>query len=147
MFARLRKLTGWSLLAFYGGLALLGHAGMHEFHGDHAHTHDAVAARSAAQPHSHSHSGCCHHHAHSTGAQDDGSQPGHEHNHHPHGPSHDHDNCLICQHFAAKAFVFAPPVLPGLSVNHEQTRCASSRPVIGADLYVLPIRGPPSRAC
>src|SRR5262245_33189123 len=100
MSSRLRRLIGSSLLAIYGGIALLGHGGLHVLQGD-EHFDAAADAHAVAHAHSHSHHGCCHHHAPPKAAGRPDSQPTHHHEHRHDGPAHDHDNCVICQHFAA----------------------------------------------
>jgi hypothetical protein len=145
MFSRIRRLTGWSLLAIYGGLALLGHAGMHELPGGHHHGHQPHSA--AVSTHSHAHAGCGHQHDHSSPLQGGDEQSGQPHGHRHHGPAHDHDNCLICQHFAAKALVFTPPTLLNIAAAAEHLACPPSQPFAGVDAYVLPIRGPPCCGC
>jgi hypothetical protein len=146
MVSRFRRLIGLSLLAVYGGLALLGHAGMHALHGDdHHHAHGVVVV-GHAHGHTHGHSGCSHHHGPKTSTQSTDPQSGEQHEHRHDGPAHDHDNCVICHHFAAPAFLFAPAALLNLALSLEQVTYVSVRSIAGDDGYVLPIRGPPIAA-
>lgn len=138
MSSRIRNLMGWSLLAVYGALALLGHAGMHALDGSHVHAPEVADARS----HSHAH-GCCHDHAH--------DPDGHSHEQHDHqhrdGHGHDHDTCLICHHFAAKAALVSIAAPLNLAAGLELVACVCSETPSAADGYVLPIRGPPACDC
>ena len=142
MVSRIRRVIARSLFAVYGGVALLGHAGLHALQGkDHLHVHgNAVAA------HTHVHSSCCHHHGPHTADQSD-LQPSQHHGHHHHGPEHDHDDCVICQHFAAKACLLTQDAALNLTAGVAQFTPAAATFTPGDDRYVLPIRGPPAAAC
>jgi hypothetical protein len=144
MNSRIRNLTGWSLFAAYGGIALLGHAGVHAVH-DAGHGHSHGMAVAAGHSHSDAH-GCCHHHSHS-GADQKHSPPGDRDQHDHHGPGHDHDNCLICHHFAAKAALLMAAAPLNLAAGLEHRASVLSTVAAGADRYVLPIRGPPAGDC
>jgi hypothetical protein len=145
MAARIHKLIAWTLFAVYGGIALLGHGGMHVLEGTHhVHLHEGTAV--AAHSHSHAH-GCCHHHHHSDSTGHDHSQPGEGDHHHHNGPAHDHDNCLICHHFAAKAALVTAAAPLSFSAGVEQVVCVPSAIASDADRYLLPIRGPPAGEC
>lgn len=146
MASRIRILMGWSLLAVYGGLALLGHAGMHALEGSHAH----APADHVADAHAHSHDhGGCHHHPHSSVGGDTAECPGEQdgHHHHHDGQGHDHDNCLICHHFGAKAALIAVAAPLTLASGLEHVACIGCATPPAASRYVLPIRGPPAGDC
>jgi len=146
MSARIRNLIGWSLFAVYGGIALLGHGGLHAVQDvGHGHSHGPQIA--AGETHSHEH-GCCHHHHHPHSTADHKhSQPG-DHDQHDHdGPQHDHDNCLICHHFAAKAALVTAAAPLNLAAGIEHHISVPSAVASDADQYVLPIRGPPAGDC
>ena len=148
MLSRIQRLIGWSLFAVYGGIALVGHGGMHLLHDDsHVHAHQHGGAVAQAHEHSHRH-GSCHHQQHAdeeTPASDPHSGGGHEHRHD--GPAHDHDNCVVCQHFAAKACLVAADLSLNLAAGVELLDQAAPLFASGEDRYVLPIRGPPMLAC
>lgn len=145
MYSRIRNLIGWSLFAVYGGIALLGHGGLHAVQdAGHGYSHGPEVA--AADSHSHAH-GCCHHqHSHATAGHKH-SQPGDRDQHDHHGPEHDHDNCLICHHFAAKAALVTAAAPLNLAAGIEHCVSVPSAIASGADRYVLPIRGPPAGTC
>ncbi|MBL8850918.1 MAG: hypothetical protein JNG89_14665 [Planctomycetaceae bacterium] len=148
MLSRIQRLFAWSLLAVYGGIALVGHGGMHLLHGDsHVHANSQVASDAHAHGHSHSHDSCCHHHH--AGAEAPAGDPhsGGEHEHPHDGPGHDHDDCVICHHFAAKACLDAADLSLNLAAGVELIDFAAPEFASGEDRYVLPIRGPPLSAC
>lgn len=141
MLSRIQRLIGLSLLAVYAGIALVGHGGMHLLHGD-SHFHPHAVAESGG----HSHGGCCHHHhADEATPESDSGSGGHEHRHD--SPAHDHDDCVICQHFAAKACLIAADLPLSFSGGVEHIDCPLPLLISGEDCYVLPIRGPPALSC
>jgi hypothetical protein len=148
MASRIRNLIGWSLFAVYGGIALLGHAGLHAVEGTgHVHSH-ATDVSSDGHSHSHSHAhGCCHHHPHTSAGGHGDSQPAGQDDHDHHGPGHDHDNCLICHHFAAKAALLTTAAPLNLAAGIEQVSSVPLDTFASLDRYVLPIRGPPTGGC
>jgi hypothetical protein len=156
MSPRLHKLSACGLIALYGAIAVLGHAGLHAVgghHHGHAHALDygvATAAHcSSHQSDAHRHHGHCHHHDHSSAGHRHAEHrdAGHEHEPHRHAPLHDEDNCSICQYFAAHGVVLSLDATLVLGSVAEPVHCDSSPRLPGAEQFQLPIRGPPALGC
>ncbi|MFO1093890.1 MAG: hypothetical protein U0992_11350 [Planctomycetaceae bacterium] len=145
MSSRLRRLIGCCLLAIYGGMAVLGHGGLHALQAD-EHLHATADSVAASHAHGHTHHGCCHHHPQQQAANQPDSQPAQHHEHRHNGPAHDHDNCVICQHFAAGAVLVAFGAPLNLIAGIERVAQVATSLSTVEDSYLLPIRGPPA-AC
>jgi hypothetical protein len=153
---RLHKLTACGLIALYGAIALLGHAGLHVVGGHHhghaqpldyhvAASHHAEAQHAAA----HRHGSRCHHHGHSHAGHAHATHrhAGHEHAPHQHEPLHDEDTCSICQYFSAHGVVLTLDAPLPVACVAEPVLCVSPPRLPGSEQFQLPIRGPPALGC
>lgn len=96
-----RHFVTCSLLALYGGVALVGH-GLHWLSSADHHHHGPKVARCATHDHAHAHGHCAHHHAH---------------HHHP----HHHDLANAGSADSEKPLHFAPS--NGAAHSHECEIC------------------------